>query len=173
MATEKFKALVHYIIHDCHDPDELGSIRLNKALWFADVFSYQEAGVSITGETYRKRQFGPVPAHILQTLETLVNEGAIVIREPEFEFDTRKFISLRAPNVDVLSEKDKKIASVILDSVRSRRATEISEMTHNVVWDLALEGEEIPLHATLSAISGGITEEILDWVKDVSGKEAA
>jgi hypothetical protein len=33
MSTEKFKALVHYIVEECSDnPGRLGATRLNKAL---------------------------------------------------------------------------------------------------------------------------------------------
>jgi hypothetical protein len=59
MATEKFKALVHYIVASCDDPQRLGATKLNKVLWFADAFSYRATKNSITDETYVKRQRGP------------------------------------------------------------------------------------------------------------------
>ena len=68
--TDKFAALVHYIVHSC-DPKQLGAIRLNKALWYIDVLAYQTTGDPVTGETYRRRQFGPVPGSIMPVLDTL------------------------------------------------------------------------------------------------------
>ena len=57
MATEKFKALVHFIVHECQEnPSKLGAIRLNKALWYTDVVSFRASGASVTNESYVKRQ---------------------------------------------------------------------------------------------------------------------
>jgi hypothetical protein len=86
MATEKFKALVHFIIHECSGhPGKLSAIRLNKTLWYADVAAFRNYGASITGETYVKRKMGPVPSHILSTIEELKSEGKLHVREPEPE----------------------------------------------------------------------------------------
>ena len=53
MPTEKFKALVHYIIHQCR---EIDAAQLNEMLWRADVLYYKRTGESITGERYLKEQ---------------------------------------------------------------------------------------------------------------------
>ena len=65
----KLKALIHYICYQCHDPSVLGATNLNKILWYSDVIAFARAGASITGETYVKQQFGPVPRHILGILK--------------------------------------------------------------------------------------------------------
>jgi hypothetical protein len=39
MATEKFKAMVHYIVAACDDPQRLGAVRLNKICWFTDTIT--------------------------------------------------------------------------------------------------------------------------------------
>lgn len=164
MATEKFKALVHFMVEECKtEPAKLGATRLNKALWFADVVSFKLNGVSITGDKYVKRQNGPVPLHILETLRQLEREGKIKIREPEQQFDVRKFFSLDAPNTDALSENEKALAQSVLEAVCSHSATAISEMSHDVIWHVARIGEEIPLYATLAAVEGEITDESLAW----------
>ena len=164
MATEKFKALTHYIIHRCSDhPNQLGSIRLYKTLWFSDVIAYQLRGESITGESYVKRQRGPVPKHILATLEEFEHEGKIVVVRPRFLYDTTKYIALLPPDVRPLSEDDKVIASDVLDALLQRTANAVSEMTHDLIWHAAHEGEEIPLYATLAAVPGDVTPDVVDW----------
>lgn len=46
MITEKFKALVHFIIYQCTDQQSrLSEINLNKALWYIDVVSYKITGL--------------------------------------------------------------------------------------------------------------------------------
>ena len=171
MANEKFKALVHFIVHECIEhPSRLGAIRLNKALWFADVTAYMANGASISGETYVKRERGPVPAHIIQTLHALKDENKIIIREPEFAYDTRKYLSIGKPDVSCLSEDERELAKHSLQMVCGYSANDISEMTHDSVWSAAAEGEQIPLYATLASFPGEITETAREWASTVSSQ---
>jgi hypothetical protein len=171
MANEKFKALVHYLVHECRDhPNILGAIRLNKALWYTDVVSYKANGVPVTGESYVKRKRGPVPAHILATLRELEAEGKIVIREPEYQYDVRKFISLVQPESEPLSDDERELARGILGTVCGFTANAISEMTHDNIWDAAAEGEEIPLYATLASDVGEISENVRSWAAGIAAE---
>lgn len=164
MATEKFKALVHFIVNECQDrPSRLGATRLNKALWYADVIAYKIGGTSITGDKYVKRERGPVPKHILATIRELEREGKIKVRQPEFTFDVRKFISLADPDTTLLSDAEKALTREVLLAVCNHTATRISDMTHDIIWGAAKEGEEIPLCATLAGYEGEITEAVLAW----------
>jgi hypothetical protein len=168
MPTEKFKALVHHIVHECQShPHRLGAIRLNKTLWYTDVAAYRAKGASVTAETYVKRKMGPVPRHILATLAELEAEGAIHIVEPAAQYDARKFISLVQPNPDVLSEDEKQLAKSVLSAVLGYTANAISEMTHDIIWDAAEDGDEIPMYATLASEKGTITEGVKAWAADV------
>lgn len=169
MATEKFKALVHFMVHECvNNPGRLGAVRLNKALWFTDVISYKSNGTSVTGEKYVKRQRGPVPARILSTLEELVAEDKIIIREPEFQYDSRKFLALARPDPSVLSESERDLAATVLETVCGHSANDISELSHDIIWESAAEGEEIPLYATLAADKGEISEDVRLWADGIT-----
>lgn len=168
MATEKFKALVHFMVHECQDnPSKLGAIRLNKALWYTDVAAFRSTGASITNEAYVKRKMGPVPAHILATIEELKMEGKLHVREPSGKYDARKFVSLEAPDPAKLSEDEKALARTVLSAVLGYTANAISEMTHDIIWDAADDGEEIPLYATLVSEQGPITEDVKAWARGI------
>ncbi len=168
MSREKFKALVHFIVHECRDnPGRLGSVRLNKALWFTDMLAYQGNGVSVTGGKYVKRKMGPVPANILATLEKLQADGKIIIREREHRYESRKFLSIHPPDLSPLSEEDRRLAKAVLDFVCEHTANEISDITHEEVWAAAKEGEEIPLYATLVTGRGAITDDVKAWADSI------
>ena len=160
--TDKFAALVHYIVHSC-DPNQLGAIRLNKALWYIDILAYQTWGKPVTGETYRRQQFGPVPGSIMPVLGDLARDGKIAIQKAEYAYETTKFFSLREPDKDALTPDEKRLASVVLDALLERSANAISELTHDVIWRAARDGQEIPLHATLVAVAGEVTPEMIQW----------
>ena len=164
VAQERFKALVHYLIAESSgNPGDLGSVRLNKALWFSDVFAYQMEGKSITGSRYVKRERGPVPEYILATIEQLRDEGKIWFERPRFPFDSWKYSSRVAPDTSLFSERHLGYAGEALEFVTKKTANEVSEMTHDEIWKAASEGEEIPLFATLASGWAELTDEIVEW----------
>jgi len=172
METDKFKDLVHFIVHECSNhPEQLGSTRLNKVLWYTDVIAYKMNGEAITKETYIKAQGGPVPKHILNTIQKLGKEGKITVQEPVYKFDPRKYISIVPPAALALSDDEKALAIHVLNAVRGFSASDISETTHDIIWAAATMGEEIPLFATLAANEGVITEEALSWADDVIAQQ--
>ena len=165
----KFNSLVHNIIDRCRSyPHRLGAVRLNKVLWFSDVYAYKTLGQSISGEVYVKRERGPVPRRILNALDELREGGAIRIEEPTYHFDTRKFYSLHRPRSNILTEDEEVIVSAVLDGVLGHTANEISEASHGLAWEIAEMGEEIPLSATLAETPGEYTDEIMAWAHEES-----
>ena len=178
MPAEKFKALVHFIVHECRDnPGRLGAVRLNKALWLTDMYAYQEIGVPVTGERYLKRKMGPVPASILATLRELQSESKIMIRERKHRYDAREYISLVDPDPSLLSDYDRDVVKAVLGFVCDLTANEISDFTHEEVWSAAKEGEEMPLYATLATGRGEITDDVKMWadsiVQEIDGEKAS
>ena len=172
--TPKLKDLVHCIVHECKDrPDRLGAVRLNKVLWYADVSSFKEHGEPISGETYVKRQYGPVPLRIGAVLEELRDEGKIAVQEPSGQYDTRKFLSLAEPDPGALSDDERRCVSDVVDAVCSLTASKISDMSHDAIWEAAYIGEEIPVYATLAANEGEITPEVLAWANEAAASIAA
>lgn len=168
MATPQFKELVHFIVNECtHQSRTLGAIRLNKTLWYTDVLAYQETGKSVTGEKYIKRKMGPVPAAILTTIGELQTDGDISTSEPEFQYDVRKYVSLKAPVHVLLTEAERDRARAVLDMVCGHTATAISEITHDIVWAAAADGEEIPLYATLVSELAEIDSDVREWAKPI------
>lgn len=167
--TEKFKAMVHLIVASCPDPNRLGATRLNKICWFADSVSYRALGSGITTETYVKRPRGPVPKSILNTIRQLVDEGKIVVKDSgEPVYRTRLFVSLNEPNKSLFSSIELDIIAHFSKTIcEEHTANSISELSHDEIWTAAIEGEEIPLYATLVADSGEITPEISAWADSV------
>lgn len=164
MNRSKFKALVHYVIAKS-DSSRLGSIRLNKILWYVDTLTYRAGGESVTGGAYVKRQFGPVPKHILSMLGELEHEDSIVIRERErFGYPMKDYVALTDPDTSSLSAKEIALVDEISDLIcNSHTAESISELSHDQIWEAANIGEEIPMSAVLASTPGEITQDVLNW----------
>ena len=69
--NEKYKSAVHYIIDSCKNPLTLGSIKLNKILFYSDGEIFLRDKKSITNDIYIKRQFAPVIASVAMPRVTI------------------------------------------------------------------------------------------------------
>lgn len=164
--AKKFKNLVHYICWKCSDnPSRLGSVKLNKALWLADLSAYYNTGNSLTGARYVKRQFGPVPRAILPTLQELERDGIIEIRNVRHYQYQKKEFSVKSPPAKFLTDLERKIVDEVIGIVCDQHtATSISELSHDHIWKSAKEGEDIPAF-TVFAVPGDITDEEREWAR--------
>ena len=177
MSDEKLDGLVHYICARCDNPSRLGATKLNKVLWYSDVFAFAQDGHSITEAVYVKRQFGPVPKNIMQSRSRLRDRGAIVERSmTNYGKAQVQFVALIPPDISIFSAAQISVVDTVLEAICSNHtAASISRVSHDLIWELAEIGEEIPLAA--AAFGGGIgelDEDDMAWArKEVDRIEGA
>ncbi len=169
----RMKKLVHYMCSLCEDPSKFGATKLNKALWYADTIAYQMYGESISGEkSYVKRQFGPVPKKILATLDRLESDGSLLVkRTRHMGFEKKDLISLTDPDVSVFSDQEKEIIEEVVQVISNHHtAASISNLSHDIIWEAAEIGEEIPIYAVLASQAAPITDEDKAWADKIIAK---
>lgn len=164
---KRFKALVHYVCERCSDPTKLGATKLNKVLWYADTFAFRINGKPVTRDSasYVKRQFGPVPRHVLKALDELERGGIIKIREVAFfGKKKREFVSIEDADPSIFSKSEREIIDAVVDQVcDGHTAASISDLSHDAIWEAADLGEEIPLYAVLAGKADPPTKEDYQW----------
>jgi len=172
---EKFKNLVHYIAANCEDSRRLGAVKLNKILWYADTIAYEMQGNSITGSSYVKRQFGPVPKRILAALEELDHEQRVLtVDEHTMGKTRREFISIKKPAVDGFSAEEIGIVEHIIRWIcYDHTAQSISDLSHDEIWEIAEIGEDIPVETVLVSQLGEVDENDMRWALEQATKVAA
>lgn len=161
----KFKALVHYICDKAKDPSCLGSIKLNKVLWYSEAVFFLKTGDSITGESFVKRQFGPVPRHVLIAIKALIDDGKVARGKVDhFGFMKTEFISTLDPDISMFGADEIALVDEAFEHVcLNHTARSISEETHGVIWNIAEMGEEIPLQTVFASSVGEIDETDVEW----------
>jgi hypothetical protein len=171
---KRFKSLVHYICSKCPDRNLLGATKLNKILWYSDALSLETRGTPITRETYIKRQFGPVPQHILDVIAKLEQEGAIAVKNTPFHsYEKREFVSLTQPDISMFTpEEISLIDDVIGEICFNHTATSISLASHDRIWELAEIGDELPLETIFASDLDEVTEADVAWAKAALRKTA-
>lgn len=162
---DKFANVVHYICHKAENPAVLGSVKLNKVLWYADVIHYMVDGAPITGETYVKRQLGPVPQHMPSVMDQLVVTGRVARGKVDhYGFMKNEFISIAEPDLSGLTAEEVARIDEAFDHVcLNHTAKSISDETHGVIWQLAAMGECMPYSTVFASSEGEIDETDLAW----------
>jgi hypothetical protein len=167
MNRQKFKSLVHYVCaRRCDAPETLGGVKLNKILWLSDLSAFYDLGEPITGVRYIKRKFGPVPAPIMPVLHELEAEGVLTVTEAKHYGKQKTEFVVHVPaKGDFLPPEELKIVNEVIDHVCDEHtAKSVSEASHDHIWKVAMDGEEIPLF-TVFAKAGKITDAERQWAQ--------
>lgn len=168
MKKEKLKNLVHYICHKVKDPSKLGKTKLNKVLYYSDFLFYLQNYRSITGETYIKKDHGPVSKHLDKILRQLEEEGKVFKREQAvIDFTRHELVSVRRPDISEFEPEEIALIDEIIEVISNNHtAQSISDLSHDEVWEIAKDGEEIPYYAILGKESKP-SEKAVEWAKSV------
>jgi hypothetical protein len=166
----KLKTLVHYVCWKADDPAVLGAIKLNKVLWVADLWAYVERGSPITGEHYVKRQHGPVSPSVPGLVSELASAGNLVVRRRDhFGKEKVDYIALTKPDISVFSADEISLIDEAIQFVcYEHTAKQISDKTHDIIWELAELGEEIPYEAMLASGLGEVTPDDVEWARGLA-----
>ncbi len=140
---DKFKNVLHYIIHNTGHINNVGKTVLFKVLYFTDFNYYELFEEKLTGETYLKYPFGPAPCDFDEVVFELELEGAI--RETEYGYGTYrqiKFFSNTEPDISKLSRDELDFIDKTIDSYSRFSAKEVSELSHHDAPYIAAEDFE-------------------------------
>ncbi len=164
----KLKTIILYICDLSQaNPSKLGTIKLNKILWYSDIFYYLQEGKSLTGSKYIKNNYGPMPENVNEVLIELENEGSVKRTSIDFHGYTQtQFNVIGEPSNHSLDGKTKDIIKDVAMSIMDgHTASSISELTHDGIWNMATYGEEIPLYTIFSRAQGNILKSDIEWAK--------
>ncbi len=142
---QKFKEVLHYILHQCGTLDNVGKTVIWKILYFADFDHYEMYETSLTGEDYYKLTQGPGPSHFKEIITELKDEK--LIREVRTEFHghlQNKYVSFKKPELTTLNSKEKDFLDRTVLKLCNMNATQISEYSHlDMPWKSAALNEKL------------------------------
>lgn len=106
---------------------------LYKLLYFSDFDFYENYEKSITGECYRKIDYGPAPCHFKKAIVELKKEKKIVHKIEKHKYCDKKqnrFISCKEPALDKLSAEEKVFIDKVINRLSSMNATNMTSISH-------------------------------------------
>ena len=170
--TNRLSTLMHHVITLCR-PDELGTTKLAKMLWFADVEHYRRTGQTITGmDDYRKEEQGPLHRQFYQALDALKAEGAIAISwNPTPVGPRREFFSQSLPDLSCFTAEEIATVDRVVCRIKPMSAKQISIETHDALWN------ETPWSAKIAVSAGAVFEgeiepDLASWAEAELDRDA-
>jgi len=145
LQVNKFKNVLLYILERCAGKPNVGETVLYKLLYFADFNYYELYEEHLTGASYRKLPYGPVP----QSLDTIIgqmmgNRQLQRIKTTYHGYPQTRYLPLLKADLTKLKASEKEIIDRVIDQMSGWSAAAISGYSHkDMPWLASKEGEEI------------------------------
>jgi transcriptional regulator with XRE-family HTH domain len=143
--TDKFRNILLYILGNCAGKPNVGETVLYKLLYFADFNYYEQYESHLSGSTYRKLPFGPVPRNLDEILNQMITENQIIRIKTEYcGYPQTRYLPLVKPDLTNLKASEKEVLDRVVEQFSDWSATAISNYSHkDLPWVVTKEGEEI------------------------------
>ncbi|MFH1129153.1 MAG: type II toxin-antitoxin system antitoxin SocA domain-containing protein [Patescibacteria group bacterium] len=142
---KKFKEIFLYVLSKIGSKLNVGESVLNKLFYFIDFDYYEKYEEQIIGATYIKNHYGPTPCEFKKIIEEMKKSNEIEeVKSKYFQFDQKKFLPLRKPNLDILTARETEHIDDVLSRLSDKSANEIKEYSHgDMPFLVHRDGEKI------------------------------
>ena len=131
--NEKYKQMILEFLKCAGKGAKIPKTKLAKLLYLTDFAWFYEHLESMSGMTYKKMSYGPVPFEYFSVMEDFFEEG--IIEEDQETFKGAKLIGLMSQtkdsDTDLLSKAEKKLIKKIEGKWRKLSTQQIVSFTHN------------------------------------------
>jgi hypothetical protein len=124
-----------------------------KILWFADISHIRDWGRLITGDTYIKMEYGPVPSYLYDICKG-VRDG-----DPAFGKYTQyisvhgyKVAPLRAADLDNLSSSDIEKLDKSIEENSELSMGQLTDKSHGIAWEKSEDNQKINLESIFDEV---------------------
>ncbi|MDP8249248.1 MAG: DUF4065 domain-containing protein [Candidatus Tritonobacter lacicola] len=146
---EKFKQVLLYVLEKCGAKPNVGETVLYKLLYFIDFNYYELFEEPLTGESYRRINYGPAPCHFPDIVDDMIRAGHLKkVTADYFGHRQKKYLPLVFPDLKQISAQEKQVIDTVLDSLSSKDAANITNYSHeDMPWKMAQDKEVLDYEA--------------------------
>lgn len=127
----KFREVFLYILQQVGAKPNIGLTVLYKLLYFVDFDHYEKYETQLMGLTYIKNHHGPTPREFVKVIKDMQEHKDIEeVKSKYFQFEQRKYLPLREPNLDLLKPTELQTVDRVLGKLSNMTAKEISHYVH-------------------------------------------
>ena len=145
LQVNKFKNVLLYILERCAGKPNVGETVLNRLLYFSDFNYYELYEEQLTGASYRKLPFGPVPQKLDAIINQMIDNGQLQrVKTEYFGLQQNRYLPLQKSNLTQLKASEKEVIDQVIEQMSDWSASAISAYSHkDMPWQASKEGDEI------------------------------
>ncbi len=129
--VEKFKNVLLYILEKCAGKPNVGETVLYKLLYFSDFNYYELYEDHLTGASYLKSNFGPIPKAFDKIINQMVGQEEIQKLKSSFQSKIQmRFLPLTKPDLRILFASETDVIDRVIAQMSDWTSTKITEYTH-------------------------------------------
>ncbi len=148
LSEEKLRGILEYCLLKGSDYGKVPKTKLFKLIYLADFSTYYFCGNSITEQTYRNREYGPVPDVLFALVDQMIELGDIEVTNGEKAKFHKLIVEPRY--INLLSKKEKELVNKICEYWKNKPSEEIVKFVHDQrPWSLTKNNEAIPYELIL------------------------
>lgn len=161
---KKYKQVILFLLNSGANNVHLGKVKLFKLLYYIDFDHFEFFKASVTGDSYRKLDYGPVPMHADVVLSEMAHEGLIAIDKVSTgDYTQYRFRPLATPNSGMFSGSEMQaLDQVVLKWANHTRADIVAATHGEAPWRAVQMGDEIPYTLAFYRHEVGDAEEKSD-----------
>lgn len=177
---KKIEAVVLYVLQ--HFKDGVDYIKLFKIMYFAQREYLATYGLTIMEDTFKARQFGPVPALTYKVVKMVENgddcsdlkDFATSIRVGE----NKKVYAIATPDMDYIADMEKEELDNTITRYKDMDSKDLSELSHDEAYRVVADRmKDDPQKDVLTLIdmarAGGASEGMVNHIREVQLIKAA
>jgi hypothetical protein len=171
--SRKLGELMIYISRRSADDPKFGKTKLMKLLAFTDFLAFGRTGEPVTGATYIKLDYGPVPREARDVMDGLERQGAVVsTAESSHGYSRSRLVAHREILPGILSDAELAIADEVIDHYWSWTSTALSEESHREFtgWRMVEDKETIPYSSVFLAADQTPSPQAVEYGQKVAAE---
>lgn len=145
LQVNKFKNILLYILERCAGKPNVGETVLYKLLYFADFNYYELYEEHLTGATYRKLPYGPVPQKLDTIINQMIDKGQLQRVKTEYHgYPQTRYLPLEKADLMELKASEKEVIDRVIEQMSDWSASMISDYSHrDLPWEVTDDGKDI------------------------------
>lgn len=144
-ARRRLRELMLFVADRCAEDTNFGVTKLNKILYYCDFLAFAKLSTPITGISYNKLPYGPVPTAAQIVRDEMRREGEIVItQEGSVSFRRSRVIPVREADLGLFSGPQVALIDSVIEALSDANAKELTEITHGNAWKAIPYHDKIP-----------------------------
>ncbi len=145
LKVSKMKNILLYILEHCAGKPNVGETVLYKLLYFSDFNYYELYEEQLTGATYRKLPFGPVPQNLDTIINDMIDGEAIQRLKTDYHgYPQTRYIPLVKADLTEFKASEKEVIDRVIEQMSDWSASAVSNYSHkDIPWMVSKDGEEI------------------------------